>query len=123
MHGKGTFFNYFLTKQHILRHFEQRQTAAIETWFRDLVAAITAWPASNPEIIRAVVGSFVADEHVRVFVNENQTAARMKVAAFLEVAQGRGEMRTDIPAAILARTFSKASLVQCCFGHLGGINR
>src|ERR1700751_5225034 len=65
--GKGTFFNYFPTKEHILMAFGEMQLGKLETVVRDaqqsdlpmqevlriLVLRMTEEPIRNPAIIRA----------------------------------------------------------------------
>lgn len=125
--GKGTFFNYFPTKEHLLRYFGERQVTRIETWLegtrhsdkstkshlKDLIATATEIPAANPELLRAMFGSFLANEDVRNFLKSQLAIGRSKLAEFLKSAQDKGEVRTDVDVSKLART-----LQQTVFGSL-----
>src|SRR4030081_2605468 len=67
--GKGTFFNYFPSKDHILLAFAEMQLAKLQSiienlrttnepipeFFRTLAVRMTAEPGRNPSIVRALL--------------------------------------------------------------------
>lgn len=130
--GKGTFFNYFPTKEHVLRHFGKRQVERITHWFEStrgtneparegiarLLATATELPSANPEIIRAMVGSFLAQQAIREFLKGELALGRGMIADFLKEAQQRGEVRGDIPAEKLARTLQQSAFGAMLFWSL-----
>src|SRR5947209_19542655 len=77
--GKGTFFNYFPSKDHILLAFGEMQLAkleaAIETarraneplpaFLRGLGTRMTQEPTRNPAIIRAILQAYLSTTPVR----------------------------------------------------------
>src|SRR5712672_2440590 len=77
--GKGTFFNYFPSKDHILIAFGEMQLAKLEAsieearrssvpmteFLRSLGARMTQEPTRNPAIIRALLQAFLSTTPVR----------------------------------------------------------
>src|SRR5229473_2166851 len=77
--GKGTFFNYFPSKEHILLAFGEMQLAKLKVAFeemreanvpvpvfmRSLGARMTQEPIRNPAIIRILLQAFLTDSSVR----------------------------------------------------------
>src|SRR5437899_6727701 len=84
--GKGTFFNYFPSKDHILLAFGEMQLAkleaAIETArctneplpasLRGLGARMTQAPTRNPAIIRAILQQYLSTTHDRKAMTARQ---------------------------------------------------
>lgn len=130
--GKGTFFNYFPTKEHVLRFFAEQQLARVDGWvqmaikstapakqvMRRLVTTATDLPGANPELMRAMLGAFLAQEEIRVFIRGQLVYGRAKVAEYLAKAQERGEIRQDISPEILARTFQQSMFGTMLFWSL-----
>src|ERR1017187_7984132 len=77
--GKGTFFNYFESKDHVLGVMAEIQLARVEeavplvasgkqkirTVLHHLARGLATEPSSSPELARAVISSFLASEVVR----------------------------------------------------------
>jgi len=77
--GKGTFFNYFPSKEHILLAFGEMQLAKLKAAFEEMRAAnvpvpvfmrslgarMTQEPMRNPAIIRILLQAFLTDSPVR----------------------------------------------------------
>src|SRR5260370_17214212 len=84
--GKGTFFNYFPSKDHILLAFGEMQLAKLEAavemarqtnepmpaFLRSLGARMTQEPTRNPEIIRAILQSYLSPTSVRAAIIDIQ---------------------------------------------------
>ena len=115
--GKGTFFNYFPTKEHILAEFGGQRTAAVERAleqarvtkgpvlevFRELVGDAVGQADKSPALLRAIFAAHASCTSVREeLVKRSQLGRRILAQIFL-LAQERGEIRRDIPAADLAR--------------------
>jgi len=125
--GKGTFFNYFPSKDHILLAFAEMQLARlrhavdearenkvpIRQFFRSLVSLMTAEPIRNPDIVRILLLAFLSNQRVR----ESMLALQDRVLALhsemIQLGQDRGEIRNDWPAARIALVFR-----QTIFGTL-----
>lgn len=125
--GKGTFFNYFPSKDHILLAFaemqlgrlrkavdEARQTQdPVPTFFRSLTALMAAEPARNPGIIRVLLLAFLSNLEVRQAMLDLQDRVLALHAEMIQIGQDRGEIRNDIPPADIALVFR-----QTIFGTL-----
>jgi len=104
--GKGTFFNYFQSKDHVLgviteiqlgkvrEALELAQTGkhSIHGVMRHLFARVTEEPGRSPELTRALLSSFLANEVVRQQLAQNMLAGRQMVAEIVAIGQIRGEI-------------------------------
>src|SRR5712692_7753315 len=125
--GKGTFFNYFPSKDHILLAFGEMQLgkleAAIETarktgepmpeFLRSLGVRMTQEPTRNPAIIRALLQAYLSTTPVREAMMGLQKRMHALHSQMIQLGQDRGEIRNDIPAAEIAHVFR-----QTIFGTL-----
>jgi AcrR family transcriptional regulator len=122
--GKGTFFNYFATKDALLaaifekvgKQFTQLRTTVGET--QNVRAALTEFAHSlmrmlirAPKIVHSFYGLALTDPVVGGRLYAVVLQARQTVVAMLEHGQELGQVRKDIPAPVLGRT-----LQQCIFG-------
>ena len=132
--GKGTFFNYFPTKEHVLEAFGEIQRGKIEaallearaggTPFRDLFErmghALLEEPGRSPAFLRSVMIANLSSDSVRKHLCDNLSRGRTKLAEFLTLGQERGEVRRDTDPAELARviqqSFFGAMLFWCMHG-------
>lgn len=125
--GKGTFFNYFPSKDHVLLAFAEMQIARlhdaveearrtsqpIPEFFRSLAALMTVEPVRNPGIIRVLLLAFLSNTEVRQAMLDLQIRVLALHTQMIEIGQERGEIRTDLPAADIALLFR-----QTIFGTL-----
>jgi len=125
--GKGTFFNYFPSKDHILLAFGEMQLgkleAAIETarrnnesmpeFLRGLGARMTQEPVRNPAIIRALLQAYLSTRPVRQGMLDLQKRVHALHTQMIQLGQERGEIRNDLPPAEIAHVFR-----QTIFGTL-----
>jgi AcrR family transcriptional regulator len=125
--GKGTFFNYFPSKDHILLAFGEMQLAkleaAIETarctneslpaFLRGLGTRMTQEPTRNPAIIRAILQAYLSTTPVRKAMIDMQKRLHALHSQIIRLGQERGEIRDDLPAAEIAHVFR-----QTIFGTL-----
>ena len=125
--GKGTFFNYFPSKDHILLAFSDMQLEKLEEAiaglrasprpFRDfletLIARMTEEPLRNPGMIRALLQGYLSSTEVREVMVRKQVRAHQLHTQMVELGQERGEIRNDLPAAEIAHVFR-----QTIFGTL-----
>ena len=125
--GKGTFFNYFPSKNHILLAFGEMQLAklqaAVETarctnqplpeFLRELGPRMTQEPVRNPEIIRALLQAYLSTTPVRKAMIDLQKRVHALHAQIIRLGQERGEVRNDLPAEEIAHVFR-----QTIFGTL-----
>ncbi len=125
--GKGTFFNYFPSKDHILLAFAEMQIAklrlAVEEarrtsvpmpqFMRSLATLMTQEPARNPDIIRVLLQAFLSNSQVREAMLDLQARVLAFHTEMIQLGQERGEIRDDLPAAEIALVFR-----QTIFGTL-----
>ncbi|MGA8022699.1 MAG: TetR family transcriptional regulator [Candidatus Acidiferrales bacterium] len=114
--GKGTFFNYFRTKEHILAEFGGERVAAVERALekarttdgpvmdviRELAGDAAGQSDKSAALLRAIFAAHASCKPVRdELVKRSQIAKRILTDIFL-LGQERGEIRRNIPAADLA---------------------
>jgi AcrR family transcriptional regulator len=125
--GKGTFFNHFPSKDHILLAFGEMQLAklqdAVDTarasnepmphFLRSLGVRMTQEPTRNPAIVRALLQAYLSTTQVREAMIDLQSRVHALHTQMIQLGQDRGEIRSDLPAAELAHVFR-----QTIFGTL-----
>ena len=114
--GKGTFFNYFPTKEHILAEFGGERMAAVERALAtarstkgsvlDVIGELAMDSAGqsslNAALIRAIFAAHASCAPVRAELLKRKHASRRMLAEMFQIGQRRGEIRSDIPASALA---------------------
>jgi AcrR family transcriptional regulator len=125
--GKGTFFNYFPSKDHILLAFGEMQIHKLEglieqvrktgepmpEFLRSLGARMTQEPTRNPAIIRALLQAYLSSTPVRAAMMDLQRRVQDLHTQMIQLGQDRGEIRNDLPASEIAQVFR-----QTIFGTL-----
>src|SRR3989442_611402 len=125
--GKGTFFNYFPSKDHILLAFGEMQLSKLEAaievarctgesmpdFLRSLGVRMTQEPTRNPAIIRALLQAYLSTTPVRAAMMDLQKRVHALHSQMIQLGQDRGEIRNDLPAAEIANVFR-----QTIFGTL-----
>lgn len=125
--GKGTFFNYFPSKNHILLAFGEMQIGKLESaiqaaretpqpmaqFLRGLVARLTQEPVRNPAIIRALLQAYLSTTPVREVMRDVQKRIQSLFTELMQLGQERGEIRPDLPGEEIAYVFR-----QTIFGTL-----
>ncbi len=115
--GKGTFFNYFPTKEHVLAAFGMERVAAIEQAYekarvsttgvlpvlRELATNLAGQWKESPALLRAIYAAHASCAPVRAELLKRVRRGRQIIAHIFALAQARGEVRRDIPATELAR--------------------
>jgi AcrR family transcriptional regulator len=125
--GKGTFFNYFPSKEHILLAFGEMQLGRLQEaidearktgmplpqFLRSLGAKMTEEPIRHPTLIRAFLQAFLSSTEVRSAMLDLQSRIMALHSQMIQLGQERGEIRDDMPAVELAQVFR-----QIIFGTL-----
>ncbi|HEY6945896.1 MAG TPA: TetR/AcrR family transcriptional regulator [Candidatus Acidoferrum sp.] len=125
--GKGTFFNYFPSKDHILLAFGEMQLGKLEAaieearrtnepmpqFLRSLGVRMTQEPTRNPAIIRALLQAYLSTTPVREAMLDLQKRVQALHTKIIHLGQERGEIRDDLPAEEIAYVFR-----QTIFGTL-----
>src|ERR1700686_5835257 len=117
--GKGTFFNYFPSKDHILLAFAEMQLVKLQSiienlpdtrdpfpqFFRTLAVRMTEKPGRNSSIVRTLLLANLSSTPVREGMRINQARGHKLVSEFVQIGQDRGELRNDLPAGDIAQVF------------------
>lgn len=117
--GKGTFFNYFPSKDHMLIAFGEMQLAKLEAaiaevrrtnepipqFLRSLGTRMTQEPMRNPEIMRALLQAYLSTTRVREAMLDLQKRVQALHTEMIRLGQERGEIRNDIPPEEIAYAF------------------
>ena len=104
--GKGTFFNYFESKDHVLGVMAEIQLGkvrealrlaesgkqSIHSVFHRLFLRAGEEPGRSPDLARALISSFLANESVRGLIDRNMSEGRKIVAQIVAAGQKRGEI-------------------------------
>jgi AcrR family transcriptional regulator len=125
--GKGTFFNYFPSKEHVLMAFAEMQLGKLEIIVRDarhsnqpmrevlhtMVMRMTEEPIRNPAIVRALLQANLSSVPVRGEMLRIHDRNRALLGQLIQHGQDRGEIRADLPAQEIAQVWR-----QTIFGTL-----
>ena len=110
--GKGTFFNYFESKDQVLgvmaeiqlgkaakalaRIADSKQT--IHAVLHHLFLRLAEEPGRSPELARTIISSFLASKGVRQLIACNMQKGRKMMAEIIAAGQKRGEIDTQLQA-------------------------
>jgi AcrR family transcriptional regulator len=121
--GKGTFFNYFPSKDHMLLAFGEMQLAKLQSaveearrtstpmpeFLRSLGQRMTEEPTRNPDIIRALLLAYISSNTpVRRAMLDLQSRVLALHSEMIALGQKRGEIRNDLPPIEIAQVFRQA---------------
>jgi AcrR family transcriptional regulator len=104
--GKGTFFNYFESKDHVLGVMAEiqlgkvREALALSESGKQTIYAVlqrlslrvAEEPGRSPDLARALITSFLASEAVRRNIERNMSEGRKVVGQIVAAGQRRGEI-------------------------------
>lgn len=104
--GKGTFFNYFESKDHVLGVMAEIQLGKvaeavalaveakqpIRSVLHRLFLRAAEEPGRSPELARALIASFLASQGVRELIARNMQEGRRRIAEIVSAGQERGEI-------------------------------
>ena len=91
----------------------RRTSVPMPQFMRSLAALMTQEPVRNPDIIRVLLQAFLSNSQVREAMLDLQARVLAFHAEMIQLGQGRGEIRDDLPAAEIALVFR-----QTIFGTL-----
>jgi AcrR family transcriptional regulator len=115
--GKGTFFNYFPTKEHVLATYGQERLAAIERALekarnadgrvlpilKQLITGLCGQSSQSPELLRSIFAAHYSSAVVRGALQKRLQRGRRLFAEMFALAQKSGEIRDDLSPADLGR--------------------
>lgn len=124
--GKGTFFNYFPSKEAILSALAERQLGVIERAaekaqnapsirpiLKEMIKELSAGPGRSQIMLRSLLGMVLTNQMLFEFFSNGLREGRKKLSTIIDRGQQIGEVRRDLPALVIAR-----SLQQAAFGTL-----
>jgi len=123
--GKGTFFNYFATKEHVLGVMAEiqlgkvreaaalggRGTDSIHSVLHRLAQRLEEEPGRSPKLARALISSFLASESVRDLLKRHMLMGRKAIEGLVVEGQRRGEINPRVKKDKAAMQF-----LQCVIG-------
>ena len=114
--GKGTFFNYFESKEHVfgvmaeiqlgkvreaLAKAESRRESTVAT-LRRLFSRVAEEPGRSADLTRALFSSITGSERVRIIMSDRMKEGRQMLARIVELGQERGEVSRELKPAQVA---------------------
>ncbi len=119
--GKGTFFNYFPSKEHVLAAFGQIQVGKVEAALarvegRETTAAealhrlpqeLAAEPGRSAALARSLMVAINSNDAARGLMMANLQRGRELLGRLIWICQEKGEIRKDRLALDLARAFQE----------------
>lgn len=122
--GKGTFFNYFPSKEHILAHLCQLQMGKIREFVSqaiesgesmdrvlyELASILTEEFARNPALVQSILIPSLSSDSMRQEMVNDVDEDRRILAKLMAARQERGEIRDDFAPTELALQFQRALL-------------
>lgn len=120
--GKGTFFNYFPSKDHILLAFGEMQIGKLEEsiamardtgmpmpeFLRELTRRMTAEPQQHPAMIRTILQANLSSPAVREGMTRNHRRGQELLTDLMRLGQERGEISRELDPAEIALVFRQA---------------
>lgn len=115
--GKGTFFNYFPTKEHVLAHYGEERVQEIErslerarsgketilAVLKDLATDLAGQSSESPDLLRSVFAANLSCAPVRAELQKRIQRARELLGEIFALGQKGGEIRRDLSPSELAR--------------------
>jgi AcrR family transcriptional regulator len=113
--GKGTFFNYFPTKEHVLATLGAERIAAVERALerakkgpvmpalQELATSLAGQSDDSAALLRAIYAAHASCAPVRAELQKRLRTGRRLLEQIFDLARKRGEVRRDRSPAELAR--------------------
>lgn len=115
--GKGTFFNYFPTKEHVVAHYGEERLHELErslerarsgkesvlAVLKDLATDLAGQSSESPGLIRSVFAANLSCAPVRAELQKRIQRGRELLGEIFALGQERGEIRRDLSALELGR--------------------
>jgi len=122
--GKGTFFNYFPSKEHVLAGFGEVQIAKVQAALEEarrggpparqiwhgLLRELGREPARSRGLLRSLILVNLSSDAVASATRKNLTRGRQELAHLALESQKRGDIRPDRKPSQVARLFQQTLL-------------
>jgi len=132
--GKGTFFNYFQSKEQVLSVMAEIQLGKVRdvleqaeagkqpvrSILRGLFFKVAEEPGRSPEMTRALISTFLASDEIRANMAGNLAEGRRMLARILELGQERKEIAPGLKPEQMARQCQQAVIATLLFWSLRG---
>ena len=119
--GKGTFFNYFESKDHVLLRFRDKRINIIQSFLNqtrtldvplasvldNLAAALTREFGMNAALFQSFIMAAFMNEAVRSHMSEGLAKGRELISNLIAQRQRRGEVRNDLRSHDIAYDFQR----------------
>jgi AcrR family transcriptional regulator len=120
--AKGTFFNYFPSKEQVFsvlygiqlgKVMETREAAqngkfSLRELLRHFIHRITEEPGRNPQLARGLISTVISSDAVLAMHMETIRRGQRILTDVLKLGQQRGEVRTDRAAEEMVRTLQES---------------
>jgi AcrR family transcriptional regulator len=119
--AKGTFFNYFPTKEAILQALAERQLGVIKRAeerareaptvrpvLLEMIHGLAERPSRSQLLLRSLMGVAMTHNTLATFLGRALEGGRTHVAAIMQRGQELGELRSDVSPVELARIVQHA---------------
>jgi AcrR family transcriptional regulator len=114
--GKGTFFNYFKSKEHVFGVMAEIQLGkvrealaqaevgkqSIQTIVHRMFYRVAEEPGRSADLTRALISAVTASERVRIIMSDRMAEGRRMLARVFELGQERGEVAPELKPAQMA---------------------
>jgi len=114
--AKGTFFNYFPSKEAILQALAERQlgvvkaaeerardAASVRPVLLEMIHGLAERPSRSQLLLRSLIGVAMTNNTLSNFLGRVLEGGRGHIATIMQRGQELGELRTDVTPAELAR--------------------
>jgi AcrR family transcriptional regulator len=120
--GKGTFFNYFESKDHVLGVMAEIQIGkirdakskfshhSVQATLHQLALQLSEEPGRSPALARALISSFLGSQSVREILKRTMHEGRKSIGEMISAGQERGEIRPDLKKEKAAMQFLQSVL-------------
>jgi AcrR family transcriptional regulator len=119
--AKGTFFNYFPTKESILEALAERQLGVVKAAeersqhavsvrpvLQKMIHRLAGQPLGSQLLMRSLIGVALTNNTLSKFLRDVHERGRTHVANIMRRGQVLGEIRSDLPPLELARIMQHA---------------
>jgi len=122
--GKGTFFNYFPSKEHVLTVLHEIQLGkvsgaleqasagkhSVQEILHQLARRVVEEPGRSQPLARGLIATLLSNDVVRDAMGGTMMRGRDLLAKILAIGRKRGEIRTDISLEEMAGAFQQCLL-------------
>ncbi len=122
--GKGTFFSYFPSKEHVFEMMHEVQLSKVmhaETEaksgnrpiydvLRQFMQKIAEEPGRSQLVARGLLATVFTNEEIRELLIGTLARGRKHLERILVLGQERGEVRRDLPVGAMARNFQQSTI-------------